>query len=158
MTGQEQVNLILKAVPQRYPFLMIDRILEQEYLKKAVCRKNVTQGEEILAGHFPGNPIFPGVLMIEMGLQATQIMLTDLEKLKTSSGPVTEAPQGYLLSVDKFKFLKVVRPGDVIEVTSTLDMQALGMAKANIRLLNEKGEELAHGIVTVSASDAAAGA
>ncbi|MGE3975125.1 MAG: 3-hydroxyacyl-ACP dehydratase FabZ family protein [Bdellovibrionales bacterium] len=149
MSNAEDATLILAAVPQRYPFLMVDRIVSHEFGKKAVCRKNVTNGEEILAGHFPGNPIFPGVLMVELSLQTTQVMLTDLQSLKNKIKD-TQAPQGYLVSIDKFKFLKVIRPGDILEATSEFDMDAMGMTRAKVKITTDAGEDVAHGIVTVS--------
>lgn len=142
------VDVVLRVVPQRYPMLMIDRILDHEYGRRAVCQKNVTLGEEVLSGHFPGNPLFPGVLMIEMGLQATQVMLTELEG---AAGAAAEAPprQGYLLGVSDFRFRKTVRPGDVLRVESVLLQELGGMRKARITIRGDDEQEVCSGTVTV---------
>lgn len=144
------VELVLKVVPQRYPFLMVDKILTHEFRKQAVCQKNITRGEEVLVGHFPENPIYPGVLMVEMGLQTTQVMLTDLDAVMNPANKKSEgAEQGFLLQIEKFKFSKTALPGDILEITSELHQEAMGMVKAKIRLVNQNKEEIAQGVVTV---------
>ena len=143
-------QLIPRVVPQRYPFLMIDRIVAHAFKVSATCLKNVTFGEEVLTGHFPENPIYPGVLLIEMGLQTTQVMMTDLEAVisATASSEKSKAVQGYLLSVEKFRFAQPVYPGDVLKVTSELETEAMGMMKAKITITRDQ-DEIAKGIVMV---------
>ena len=119
---------------------MVDKILEQEFKKYALCQKNITLGEEVLTGHFEDNPIYPGVLLIEMGLQTTQVMMTDIEKVvgESGNGPSQKAEQGFILSVEKFKFLKTVHPGDVLKVNSSLQSEIVGMVKAEIKITNHQ--------------------
>ncbi len=139
---------ILRALPHRYPMLMVDRIVEHVHGVRAVCQKNVTVGEEALAGHFPGNPIFPGVLMIELGLQAVQIMLTKLDEPATDVAPPPPA-HGLLLAVSDFRFHRPARPGDVLRATVSL-RQGLGrLRKADVRIVDGDGARVAGGTVVV---------
>lgn len=140
---------ILRALPHRYPMLMVDRILEHEHGRRAVCQKNVTLGEELLAGHFPGDPVFPGVLMIELGLQTVQVMFTDLERLDGQGAAAPAPAHGYLLAVSDFRFKKPVRPGDVLRATSTLLQGLGGLRKADVRIADGDGAEVAGGVVVV---------
>jgi 3-hydroxyacyl-[acyl-carrier-protein] dehydratase len=100
---------ILKALPHRYPFLMIDRVTGMRGDEFAIGIKNVTINEPQFLGHFPSNPIFPGVLMIE-GMAQTAGVLCIV------SGATGGQPKAvYFLTVDKAKFRKPVRPGETIE-------------------------------------------
>lgn len=98
---------ILKALPHRYPFLMIDRIVAINGDKSGVGIKNVTANEPQFMGHFPNNPVFPGVLLIE-GMAQTAGVLCVL-----AAGMNTEAV--FFLTIDKAKFRKPVIPGDTVE-------------------------------------------
>jgi 3-hydroxyacyl-[acyl-carrier-protein] dehydratase len=102
------IAAILEALPHRYPFLMIDRIIDMQRDESATGIKNVTFNEPQFTGHFPGNPVFPGVLMIE-GMAQTAGALCVLSKV------VGERTNVYLLTIDKAKFRKPVLPGDTIE-------------------------------------------
>jgi beta-hydroxyacyl-ACP dehydratase FabZ len=102
---------IVKLLPHRYPFLLIDRITELEPGKRAVGLKNVTCDEHFFQGHFPGNPIMPGVLIIEAmaqvgGVLARLSIQDSLEKGDKSSI--------YFMAIDKVKFRRPVVPGDQI--------------------------------------------
>lgn len=103
------IQEILKHLPHRYPMLMIDRIIEVNGNESAIGIKNVTFNEPIFQGHFPGEPVFPGVLIIEgMAQTAGAIAIA----AGTGAG---EDHIVYLLTVDKCKFRKPARPGDRIE-------------------------------------------
>ncbi|WP_108397434.1 3-hydroxyacyl-ACP dehydratase FabZ [Devosia submarina] len=100
---------ILKSLPHRYPFLMIDKIIRINGDESAVGVKNVTYNEPIFQGHFPENPIFPGVLIIEGMAQTAGAIV-----IKHDSG-VGKKNVVLMLGVDKAKFRKPAGPGDVIE-------------------------------------------
>jgi UDP-3-O-[3-hydroxymyristoyl] N-acetylglucosamine deacetylase/3-hydroxyacyl-[acyl-carrier-protein] dehydratase len=99
-------NEVMKILPHRYPFLMVDRILRFEGETKAVGMKLVTINEPYFQGHFPGHPIMPGVLQIEALAQVASILLL---RNTENAGKL-----GYFMSVDKAKFRKPVMPGDVL--------------------------------------------
>lgn len=98
---------IQKMIPHRYPFLMVDRIVEMEPNVRAVGIKNVTINEPFFQGHFPGNPIMPGVLIVEAMAQVAGV-------LAFSSG--TQGSSVYFMSIEKAKFRKPVVPGDQIKL------------------------------------------
>jgi 3-hydroxyacyl-[acyl-carrier-protein] dehydratase len=101
---------IIKILPQRYPFLMIDRVLELEPGKRVVAVKNVSFNEEFFSGHFPGEPIMPGVLIIEAMAQAAIVLFYSGEKA------AAKKTKYYLGSV-KVRFLHPVIPGDQLKIT-----------------------------------------
>ena len=102
------VKEILEALPHRYPFLMVDRVIELNGDESAIGIKNVTFNEPQFMGHFPGQPVFPGVLMIEGMAQTAGVMCI-------ASGIVGKAKAVYFMTIDKAKFRRPVGPGDVIE-------------------------------------------
>ena len=102
------IDAILTALPHRYPFLMIDRIIQIDSDNSAIGIKNVSVNEPIFQGHFPGNPIFPGVLIIEGMAQTCGAIAIAADK--TTGRHVV-----YMVTIDKCKFRKPARPGDVIE-------------------------------------------
>jgi len=103
------IDAISKALPHRYPFLLVDRILECDNQKRIVGLKNVTINEPFFQGHFPGVPIMPGVLQLEAMAQTAGILVS---KLGSDGARIP-----YLMSIDKAKFRKVVRPGDQMVIT-----------------------------------------
>jgi 3-hydroxyacyl-[acyl-carrier-protein] dehydratase len=103
---------ILQTLPHRYPFLMIDRVVQMRADEFAVGIKNVTFNEPHFQGHFPGQPVFPGVLMIEGMAQTAGVLCV-------SSGVVGKPKAVYFMTIDKAKFRKPVVPGDVIEYHMT---------------------------------------
>jgi 3-hydroxyacyl-[acyl-carrier-protein] dehydratase len=103
------ISAILKALPHRYPFLMVDRIIEMHGDESAIGIKNVTFNEPQLLGHFPANPIFPGVLLIEGMAQTAGAICV----LSQTGGD--QPRQVYFLTIDKAKFRKPVIPGDTVE-------------------------------------------
>jgi 3-hydroxyacyl-[acyl-carrier-protein] dehydratase len=113
------INGILKALPHRYPFLLIDRIVNIRSDYSGVGIKNVSYNEPAFLGHFPERPVFPGVLMIEGMAQTAGVI-----GILSVSG--TEKPRAvYFLTIDKCKFRKPVLPGDTIEY----HMRSIGRRK-----------------------------
>ncbi|MDH5233707.1 MAG: UDP-3-O-acyl-N-acetylglucosamine deacetylase, partial [Gemmatimonadota bacterium] len=100
-----EIEDIMKILPHRYPFLLVDRIIEIEEKKRIVGIKNVTMNEPFFQGHFPGHPIMPGVLIVEAMAQVGGVLL-----LGTVDDPDTKVV--YFMSLDNIKFRKPVRPGD----------------------------------------------
>lgn len=101
------INGIQNLIPHRYPFLMVDRIVELEKNTKATGIKNVTINEPFFQGHFPGNPIMPGVLMVEAMAQIAGV-------LAFGSGVAGNAV--FFMSIEKAKFRKPVVPGDQLKM------------------------------------------
>lgn len=133
------IKEIMKFVPHRYPFLLIDRVLEFEENTKVVTRKNVTINEAQFQGHFPGEPVFPGVLMIENMAQSACFLLSK------SAGELDESKVYYLGKVNKINFRQPVTPGDTMETTVEIitAVGSMAMVKATIRVdgkLVAKGE------------------
>jgi len=113
------ITRILKALPHRYPFLMIDRIVAIHGDDSGVGIKNVTANEPQFMGHFPDNPVFPGVLLIE-GMAQTAGVLCVL-----AAGMDTKAV--FFLTIDKAKFRKPVIPGDTVEYHMTKKVRKRNM-------------------------------
>ncbi|NLN88076.1 MAG: 3-hydroxyacyl-ACP dehydratase FabZ [Syntrophomonadaceae bacterium] len=104
------INKILDVLPHRFPFLMVDKIVQLEPGIKAVGIKNVTINEPHFAGHFPSRPIMPGVLLIEAMAQVGACALFSQGKYK--------GQLGFLAGVDKMRFKRQVIPGDTLVITS----------------------------------------
>ena len=110
------IDQILKILPHKYPFLLIDRVLERVRPKDLscfkdayiVCRKNVTINEPFFEGHFPGKPIMPGVLQIEAMAQAAALLVLNPNLSDTSTILIT--------GIDNAKFRNLVTPGDVLKI------------------------------------------
>jgi len=102
------IATVLKLLPHRYPFLMVDRVIEMRGDESGIGIKNVTINEPHFQGHFPGNPVFPGVLMIEGMAQTAGVLCIASTR---SSSPESV----FFLTIDKAKFRKPVLPGDTIE-------------------------------------------
>ena len=99
---------IIKILPHRYPFLLVDRIIEMELGKRVVGLKNVTANEAFFQGHFPGNPIMPGVLIIEAMAQVGGVLA------RLSVPESQDKDKVFFVSIDKVKFRKPVVPGDQV--------------------------------------------
>jgi 3-hydroxyacyl-[acyl-carrier-protein] dehydratase len=104
------VTRIQQLLPHRYPFLLVDRVVEFEAHKRIVAHKNVSINEPFFQGHFPGHPVMPGVLVIEALAQAGGV-LTQL-----SRGTVADNKLFYLVKIDNARFSRMVVPGDVLEL------------------------------------------
>jgi len=102
------IAAVLKSLPHRYPFLMIDRVIEIRGDQSGIGIKNVTANEPQFMGHFPGNPVFPGVLMIEGMAQTAGVICSIGENLSPDKAV-------FFLTIDRAKFRKPVVPGDTIE-------------------------------------------
>jgi 3-hydroxyacyl-[acyl-carrier-protein] dehydratase len=99
-----KIDQICEILPHRFPFLLVDRILELEPGKRAVGVKNVSANEEFFQGHFPGFPVMPGVLIIEAMAQVGGVLLLEMEEYR---GKIA-----FFAGVDKVKFRQSVLPGD----------------------------------------------
>ena len=104
------IEQIIKSIPHRYPFLLVDKVIAMEPNKSVVGVKNVTFNEPHFMGHFPDKPIMPGVLIIEAMAQTGAIMVINSGDFKPEEKLV------YFMSIDKVKFRKPVVPGDVLEL------------------------------------------
>jgi len=102
------IAAILKLLPHRYPFLMVDRVIDIHGDEGGIGIKNVTFNEPHFQGHFPGNPVFPGVLMIEGMAQTAGVLCI-------AATPAIQTKSVFFLTIDKAKFRKPVLPGDTIE-------------------------------------------
>lgn len=103
---------IHRLLPHRYPFLLVDRVVEFEPNKRVLAYKHVTANEPFFQGHFPGQPVMPGVLVIEAMAQAGGL-LTQLSQPKDAS---QDGKLFYLVKVDNARFNRMVVPGDQIDI------------------------------------------
>lgn len=127
------IEEILKILPHRYPFLLVDRIIECDFKQRIVGIKNLSIAEPHFQGHFPGNPIFPGVLQLEAMAQVGGILVNKAFGY--------EGRMAYFLAVDKARFRRVVRPGDQLRIEVVFQRARLGMAKLTAKI--HVGDELA---------------
>src|SRR5512137_1126981 len=104
------VNEIMKLLPHRYPFLLVDRIVELDAGKRIVGIKNVTCNEPFFPGHFPGHPVMPGVLLIEAMAQVSGILAY------LSSDESVRSKITYFVAIDNARFRKPVIPGDQLRL------------------------------------------
>lgn len=113
MNKSIDTNGILAMLPHRYPFLLVDRVLDTDGETYIETLKNVTINEPFFQGHFPGKPVFPGVLLIEAMAQSAGLMLIAKADQETVYDTV-------LLSVDRAKFRHLVTPGDSLHIRVNL--------------------------------------
>jgi UDP-3-O-[3-hydroxymyristoyl] N-acetylglucosamine deacetylase / 3-hydroxyacyl-[acyl-carrier-protein] dehydratase len=125
------IGEILETVPHRYPFVLIDRVVEFSDEDKLTAIKNVTINEPYFQGHFPGEPVMPGVLQIEAMAQAAGLMM--LRKIKNT------AKLAYFMSCDKVKFRKAVVPGDQLVI--------------DVKLLKSRGNKIGVAEATCKVDD-----
>ena len=133
------INEILNILPHRYPFLLIDRVTDLKVGESLTAYKNVTFGEQIFQGHFPGHPIYPGVMIIEGMAQAGGVLAFKSMPDDDLSDKVV-----YFMSIDKAKFRKPVRPGDKLEYK-------ISVIKHKGRIWVLKGEAYIDGVLATEA-------
>ena len=104
------IERIMQMIPHRYPFLMIDKIIDQELGEFAIGLKNVTINEPFFTGHLPDKPVMPGVLIIEAMAQTAAVLVVN------TLGEKAEGKLVYFMSIDEAKFRKPVVPGDSLHI------------------------------------------
>ena len=132
--GKLDIGDIKKIIPHREPFLFVDEVLEIEEDKRIVATKEITGKEEFFRGHFPGNPILPGVIMIEALAQAGGILMFNKKKNLNRSA--------YFVGVDNVRFRKAVIPGDTLR----LEVEVVRMRSRLVQL---------HGVITLGSKTVA---
>ena len=118
------IRRILETLPHRYPFLLVDRLVDVEPGKRAVGIKNVTINEPFFPGHFPGNPVMPGVLIVEAMAQTGAVLLFH----EPDSG--LAGKYVYLAGVDKARFRRPVVPGDQLR----MELEVLSLRSTSCRM------------------------
>ena len=109
-TKSADIYLIQRIIPHRYPFLLVDRVIDIEGADRCVGIKNVTMNEPQFTGHFPGTPVFPGVLMIEAMAQTAAVMVGVAKNLADTNTLV------YFMAIESAKFRRKVGPGDTLRL------------------------------------------
>jgi 3-hydroxyacyl-[acyl-carrier-protein] dehydratase len=133
----QMIQEILKILPQRYPFLLVDRILETDGAAYMVGLKNVTINEPFFQGHFPEHPVMPGVLLVESLAQVGVVLLLN-------SDPSRDSKLVYFSGIDKCKFRQPVVPGDQLRIE-------VRVLKQRDRYFKMKGRALVDGKLAVEA-------
>ena len=128
---------IERLLPHRYPFLLVDRVVEFQKDKRVLAYKNVTCNEPFFTGHFPGHPVMPGVLVIEALAQASGL----LTQLSRDPG-AGDGQTFYLVKVDNAKFSRMVVPGDRLELDVELRRRIRNMAQY-VGIARVDGEQVA---------------
>jgi 3-hydroxyacyl-[acyl-carrier-protein] dehydratase len=126
-----EIREILKHLPHRFPFLLVDRVLSCEPGKDIVAIKNVAINEPFFQGHFPENPVMPGVMILEALAQAAAIL-----SYKTLNYSSTTNKVYYFVGIDNARFKKPVRPGDqlILHVTLLRSVRGIGKFGAQARV------------------------
>lgn len=154
-----EAQTISKLLPHKYPFLLIDRVIKLDPGKSAVGIKNVTINEPYFTGHFPGEPIVPGVLIVESLAQLTAVMYctghfpadTDWEnpdKLEIDYSSIA-SKVGYLVDIKNIKFKQIVRPGDTLELRVFKKIQFENLSQIKVEAYVD-GKNVVEGIISVS--------
>ncbi|WP_439115147.1 3-hydroxyacyl-ACP dehydratase FabZ [Hydrogenophaga sp.] len=118
------IHQILKQLPHRYPFILVDRVLELDKGKSIKALKNVTINEPFFGGHFPHRPVMPGVLMLEAMAQAAALLAFDTVGVTPDDKTVY-----YFAGIDGARFKRPVEPGDQLVMDVTLDRMKAGIFK-----------------------------
>ena len=143
MNGME-IDEILATIPHRYPFLLVDRVLELERGRRAVGIKNVSANEPFFQGHFPDNPIMPGVLVVEALAQVVAVAVLSAEEHR--------GKLGLFAGIDGVRFRRPVRPGDRLRLEVSLDRMRRRVGKASAKATVD-GEVAAAGTLTFAIVD-----
>ena len=122
--NEMDINEVIAHLPQRFPFLLIDRVKELEPGKRIVALKNVSVNEPYFTGHFPHRPIMPGVLILEAMAQAAGILSFKSRGIRPDDKTVY-----YYVGIDSARFKKPVLPGDQLEVEVHIERELRGIAK-----------------------------
>ena len=138
------VRDIRRIIPHRYPILLVDRIVELEPGKRAVGLKNVTTNEWFFEGHFPDNPIMPGVLIIEALAQTGAVAALSADEFK--------GKLGLFAGIDGVRFRRQVVPGDQLRLEVEMDRLRRGIGRASAKAMVE-GETAAEGRLTFALVD-----
>ncbi len=120
------VNEVIAHLPQRFPFLLVDRVRELEPGKRIVALKNVSVNEPYFPGHFPQRPIMPGVLILEAMAQAAGILSFKSRGVRPDANTVY-----YYVGIDNARFKKPVLPGDQLEIEVHIERELRGIAMFN---------------------------
>lgn len=146
--AKREINIerILEMIPHRYPFLLVDKIVEYTPDESAVGLKNVTINEPHFTGHFPGKPIMPGVLIIEAMAQTSALLVIE------TLGKEIEGKLVYFMSIENAKFRKIVSPGDtlMIHVQKIQSRGAVWKLDAEAKV---EGQKVAEATITAMISD-----
>lgn len=118
------INEIMRLLPHRYPFLLLDRVLECSPGKDILAIKNVSMNEPFFTGHFPQRPVMPGVLIVEALAQAACLL-----GIWSAEGGMEEGTLYYFLGIDKARFKRPVEPGDQLKLHVTLTASKRGIWK-----------------------------
>ena len=132
MTSLDRAG-IEALIPHRDPFLLIDRVTDLEPGVRAVAEHTFTGEEWYLKGHFPGNPIVPGVILVESCAQTATVMAMALPEYRSGLG--------LFAGIDEMRFKRIVRPGDTVRYEAVIDRMRRGYARVNVRAF--VGDEVA---------------
>jgi 3-hydroxyacyl-[acyl-carrier-protein] dehydratase len=122
------IHKILKKLPHRYPFLLVDRVIEIEKNVRIKALKNVTINEPFFTGHFPARPVMPGVMMLEALAQTAALL--SFESMGTEPGDDTVV---YFVGIDGARFKRPVEPGDQLILEASIDRAKGGIYKYKVR-------------------------
>jgi len=138
------INAILRQLPHRYPFLLVDRVLECRAGESIRALKNVTYNEPFFPGHFPARPVMPGVMIIEALAQAAGILAFVTAKVVPD-----DQTRFYFVGIDKARFRKPVEPGDQLVLTAQMERALKGIWRfSTIALVGDS--EVAHADMMVA--------
>ncbi|MEY8459039.1 3-hydroxyacyl-ACP dehydratase FabZ [Lactococcus ileimucosae] len=151
---------IMAFLPHAYPFLLIDSV-ENYSGGEISCKKNVTINEPFFQGHFPKQPIMPGVLLIECGAQAAALMyildslseqgnISDIDFAKLCLEENLSDKVGYLASIKNFKLKALVFPGNALNIRCRSLIKLGRLSEIEVRITNDSGKEVASGRILVS--------